>query len=91
MNEEITAPLKAERKGVKDVQVRFELISQEGALKLGSQDYIIMSRDRAPHVASVASRSFLLLELLPNLCKLLESSAYDARYALTWSLLLYYF
>jgi sister chromatid cohesion protein DCC1 len=37
----------------------------------------------------VATGSFRLLELPPDLCKLIESSADDLRYALTWSMLLY--
>jgi hypothetical protein len=39
----------------------------------------------------VATGSFRLLELPPDLCKLIESSTDDPRYALTWSKLLDYF
>jgi hypothetical protein len=39
----------------------------------------------------VATGSFRLLELPPDLSKLIESSADDVRYALTWSMLFDYF
>jgi hypothetical protein len=41
----------------------------------------------------VATGSFRLLELPPDLCRLIESSTEDLRYALTrtWSMLLDYF
>jgi hypothetical protein len=35
----------------------------------------------------VSSGSFRLLELPSDLCKLIESSADDLRYALTWTML----